>query len=298
MSDELRLRWGILGCARITRRGLVPGIRASHTGTLHALASFVPSKDSLEVDLATNANQSFQLADVSKLIGTFPADSFAAIGAPDLGSTISKTVDQLEKAGAVNKAAIDQQLSTTGVTLNDITSALGDFGVFAEGTDKATLQGASVITSNSSSKVKDLISTISSLAAASGQPGVTNAQVGNGFRVVDPRQIGRQALTVTSLGDRIVIGYGDKATKQAATGGGPTLADDPTYKQALGAVGNGLSGYVSLTKVFQLADALGAIKNPGYQQARSYLDKLSFAAIGSSKSGDFSTTKVIVGVHG
>ena len=39
MNDEPKIRWGILGCARITRRGLVPGIRASRTGTLGALAS-------------------------------------------------------------------------------------------------------------------------------------------------------------------------------------------------------------------------------------------------------------------
>ncbi len=39
MSAEPSLRWGILGCARITRRGLIPGIFASETGTLHALAS-------------------------------------------------------------------------------------------------------------------------------------------------------------------------------------------------------------------------------------------------------------------
>lgn len=39
MDDRGRLRWGILGCARITRRGLIPGIRASTQGVLHALAS-------------------------------------------------------------------------------------------------------------------------------------------------------------------------------------------------------------------------------------------------------------------
>ncbi len=33
------LRWGILGCARISRRGLIPGIQASKTGRLVALAS-------------------------------------------------------------------------------------------------------------------------------------------------------------------------------------------------------------------------------------------------------------------
>lgn len=39
MADTKPIRWGILGCARITRRGLIPGIRASETGTLAALAS-------------------------------------------------------------------------------------------------------------------------------------------------------------------------------------------------------------------------------------------------------------------
>lgn len=33
------LRWGILGCARITRQGLVPGIAASESGTVQAIGS-------------------------------------------------------------------------------------------------------------------------------------------------------------------------------------------------------------------------------------------------------------------
>ncbi len=40
----MNLRWGILGCARISRRGLIPGIRASNTGRLAALASRNPAK--------------------------------------------------------------------------------------------------------------------------------------------------------------------------------------------------------------------------------------------------------------
>jgi xylose dehydrogenase (NAD/NADP) len=39
VTTARQLRWGILGCARITRRGLVPGIRDSASSTLHALAS-------------------------------------------------------------------------------------------------------------------------------------------------------------------------------------------------------------------------------------------------------------------
>ncbi|MGE3821394.1 MAG: gfo/Idh/MocA family oxidoreductase, partial [Isosphaeraceae bacterium] len=43
MTDLSRLRWGILGCARISRRGLIPGIRASASGELSAIASRDPA---------------------------------------------------------------------------------------------------------------------------------------------------------------------------------------------------------------------------------------------------------------
>jgi D-xylose 1-dehydrogenase (NADP+, D-xylono-1,5-lactone-forming) len=39
MMTTPNLNWGILGCARITRRGLIPGITASTSGSLVALAS-------------------------------------------------------------------------------------------------------------------------------------------------------------------------------------------------------------------------------------------------------------------
>ena len=35
----MSVKWGILGCARISRRGLIPGIQASKTGSLVAIAS-------------------------------------------------------------------------------------------------------------------------------------------------------------------------------------------------------------------------------------------------------------------
>ncbi len=39
MSETQSLRWGILGCARISRRGLIPGLLASGTGRLAAIGS-------------------------------------------------------------------------------------------------------------------------------------------------------------------------------------------------------------------------------------------------------------------
>src|SRR5262249_49961769 len=44
MPTEPKLRWGILGCARITPRGLIPGLRASVRNELRALASRDPTR--------------------------------------------------------------------------------------------------------------------------------------------------------------------------------------------------------------------------------------------------------------
>lgn len=48
------LRWGILGCARISRRGLIPGIRGSQGGRLEAIAS-------RDLDIARNWAEEFQI---------------------------------------------------------------------------------------------------------------------------------------------------------------------------------------------------------------------------------------------
>ncbi len=39
MSTQNKLQWGILGCARISRRGLIPGIQGSSSSLLHSIAS-------------------------------------------------------------------------------------------------------------------------------------------------------------------------------------------------------------------------------------------------------------------
>jgi predicted dehydrogenase len=63
MTDGPSLRWGILGCARIARRGLIPGIAGSSTGNLLALASR---------DQATSAAWAAEYA-VPKAYGSYQA---------------------------------------------------------------------------------------------------------------------------------------------------------------------------------------------------------------------------------
>jgi hypothetical protein len=264
------------------------------------LASLVPSSDSLELDAITNVDQNFITGDLKQLIGGFPADSFAAIGIPDLAGQVERTLDQLEKSGieGVTRRAIDQQLAAAGLSLDDITAALGDLGVFAQGTDRQSLQGAGVIASNDPNAAEKLLSKLTGLVLITGQSGISKAPFGTGFSLRDPADLGRQPLIITTEGGKIAIGYGEQATQQALSGGGSTLADDPTFKQALaGLGGSGVSGYVALPAVFRLADSLGALTDPDYQQVRPYLGRLSYLIFGSGKQGDFSSSKVIVGVR-
>jgi hypothetical protein len=266
-----------------------------------ALASLIPSSDSMELDAITNLDQNFITDDLKELIGSFPADSFAAIGIPDLGSQVERTIDQLEEAGVegITRQAIDQQLSQAGLSLDEVTGALGDLGVFATGNDQQSLQGAGVITSDDPAAAEKLLDRLSGLALVTGQSGISKSSIGTGITLRSPEDLGRQPLTITTEGGKIAIGYGEQATEEALSGStGSTLADDPTFKQAVGALGgNGVSGYVALPGVFQLADSLGALTDPDYQQARAYLEPLSYLIFGSGKQGDFSTSKVIVGIR-
>ena len=39
MASRTSVRWGVIGCARIARRGLIPGIARSKSGVLRGIAS-------------------------------------------------------------------------------------------------------------------------------------------------------------------------------------------------------------------------------------------------------------------
>jgi len=274
------------------------------TSGRNALFSLIPNKDSIELDATTNLDQNFTGGDLSSLIESFPDTSFVALGVPDLGALIDKAIDQLDQGGVpgLSRSAIDEQLSQAGLSLDEITGALGDLGIFVSGQDRATLQGAGVIQTKDPAAAEKLISkltAITGLAQLSGDSGVKPAPIGQGISITDPQEIGPQPLVVTTLNDKIAIGYGEQATAEAlGKGGAGTLADDPTYKQAVGALGgNGVSGYVSLDGVFRLADALGSLDDPQYQQARPYLQHLTYFIFGSGEGGDRSSSKAIVGVR-
>ncbi|MGZ8666775.1 MAG: hypothetical protein ACXWZM_06660 [Solirubrobacterales bacterium] len=48
--------------------------------------------------------------------------------------------------------------------------------------------------------------------------------------------------------------------------------------------------------MLKLAESMGAASDADFQQARPYLQKLDFAAIGAGASGDTTTSKIVLKV--
>ena len=58
----------------------------------------------------------------------------------------------------------------------------------------------------------------------------------------------------------------------------------------------GTDFFLSFPAVFQLAENGGAKKDPGYRQAKPYLDSLSYLVTGSGSKDDQAEIKAVVGI--
>lgn len=259
-----------------------------------AFASLVPSSDKVEMDISTDAGTGlYSSGDPSKLLGSFPQDSFAAFASADVGKQITKALDGIDKVGfppEVPPGALKSALARAGVNLGQITSRIGDVGVFVDGSSIVNIGGALVVTSGSAKDASDSVNQITVLLKKSGARGFSVLKGRTGFQVLDP-QLPRP-LVVTATGDRIAIGLGLPQTLKAATASGPTLASDPTFKEAESALGDSkIAGFVNLAPIAAFAQLAG---DPSVQQALPYLQKFSYLAFGSGTSGKFTTSKIIL----
>ena len=263
-----------------------------------ALASLVPGSDQIEFDVSTDlGGPSIGSGDVSELLGSFPADSFAAFATPDVGTRIKQVIDQIDKNGVppeVPPGALKSTLARQGIDLDKIASTIGDIGLFAQGTDLKSLGGALVITTSDPQVARDAIKSVGTLLRRSNAQGftpVTGNAVGFAFRSPG---LGPKPLVVLASGDRIAIGYGVDATQTAAsTPSGNDLTTNPVFQRATDALGDtNLTGFVDVSAVVKLLEGLGA-SSSDLEQVRPYIDKVDFVSFGYGTQGDLSVTKFI-----
>jgi hypothetical protein len=269
-----------------------------------ALVSLVPNADSVEMQALSTA-ENLNTDASPELLEKLPAESFAAVVAPDVGEQLTAVIDQIDSAGIpgeVPPGQLKSALQRFGIDLARIAQSLGDVGLYAKGTDRSNLGGAVVIETDDAQRIAQTLERVEKLLRQrqvegyQGLPG--NAA---GFSIRDPDEIGPQPLVFLAQGDRFVIGYGEDSAREAvAGGGGQTLAGNPVFQEAAGALsGVEPTGFVDLQALLELVKNVrpDVTSDDEYESAAPFLQKLAYVAFGTGTQGDLAAARFILGLE-
>ncbi len=266
-----------------------------------AVASLIPGSDQVEIDLSTDlSGENPPTGDASGLLASLPADSVAAVAAADFGTRFEEAIDRIDAEGIPGEVPPHKFKSTlkeAGVDLEKIASSIGDLAVFAQGETESSLDGAAVLTTSSAKEAANTVSNVGLLLRASGTTGVTAISGrASGFSVRSD-DLGSKPLVVVAQGERIVVAYGLPAARRALADGSDTLGQTPAYKEAVSALGGTpIAGFADGPAALKLATALVPPSEEGFREARRYLTKIEYLAIGSGSADGLATAKLIAGI--
>jgi hypothetical protein len=268
-----------------------------------AVASLIPGSNQVEIDFSSDlGGENPPTGDASQLLGSLPANSFAAIASADFGDRIGEAIDEIDADGIPGEIPPGQFKSTlkeAGIDIEKIAASVGDLGVFAEGNSESSLAGAAVLATKDAKEATNTVSNIGLLLRATGTPGVTAISgKASGFSIRS-EDLGPKPLVIAAQGERITIAYGlPAATRALATNSGQTLADSPVYKEAVSALGGTpITAFVAGPAALDLASALiPADEAADFREAKPYLSKIDYLAIGAGASGELATAKLIAGI--
>jgi Protein of unknown function (DUF3352) len=250
------------------------------------------------IDLEFVGGQSGVETPESSLIGEVPGQSWLAVGFGDLGEIAKNTIDQLRDAGIPNfEAGLRQAEQTAGASIDQLTGALGDAALYVEGTTESTLTGALIMQTKDPDLTGRLLDQLQSLVQLGSSGTVRPLQLsgGTGFQIKDPG-LAPQAVEIAQQNDKLVIGYGANSAARTLAPT-DTLADSPGFSAARGQVSDlGTDFFLSFPAVFQLAESTGANSDPGYREAKPYIDALSYLVSGSGEEGDQTEVKAVLGL--
>jgi hypothetical protein len=265
-----------------------------------AVASVIPQSEQIEVDLSSElGGEKAPSGDVSDLLGSLPASSFAAIGFSGFGEQLEEAIDSLDESGIPPELPpneLKSSLSQAGIDLDKVSASVEDAAVFAEGNSRDSLDGAMVITS-SDPEAAQAIASLGTLLRGAKVPGVTAVSgKASGFSVHSSTFTGKPVVVVAK-GTRIAIGYGLAPALAVLSGSGSSLSGDPNYKAAVAALGKTpISAFVDGPAALQLAEALVPRSKTDFWEARPYLKKIGYVGVGSvTTSGELATAKLIAG---
>lgn len=267
-----------------------------------AVVSVVPGDENVEIDLTSDlGGEKPPSGDASELLGSLPGDSFAAFAVSGFGDQLQEALDSIDESGIPGQVPphqLKKGLKEVGIDLEGIAGSLRDAGLFAIGNSESSLEGALVLSSEGSSAT-DAIDSIRQLLRGVEVEGVTPLKGGIQGFAIRSEELGPKPLVIAARDGRLAIGYGLPATRQGLDAGqGQTLSDNPNYDDAVAALGSTpISGFVDGAAALRLADALVPSGEEEFEEAKPYLEKARFVAIGSGVEDDLATAKLVIGLE-
>jgi Protein of unknown function (DUF3352) len=266
-----------------------------------AVASVIPGSNQVEVDLSSDlGGEKPPSGDASKLLGSLPQSSFAALAVTGFGEQLQEALDELDAQGiegTIPPHQLKKGVKELGIDLEGLAGSLEDAAVFATGNSERSLGGALVLTAKGS-QASEAVERAVTLVRAFHVGGVSLLGSGASGFSIHNKELGSKPLVVASREGRVAIGYGAPQTLLALKpDSGKTLSDNPAYEEAVAALGDApISGFVDGAAALKLADALVPSSEEGFREAKPYLRKIAFLGIGTGVEGELATAKVIVGL--
>lgn len=231
-------------------------------------------------------------------LAALPASAWLGLGVGDLGGTLDRTLTQLASGGGLAgvgiQALLGQVEQQVGLNLRrDVLSWIGDAGVFVAGESGADLHGGLIVESKDPAATRRTLEKLEGVLAGTGSQvdPLRAAGVDIGYTV---RAESAPPIYVALAGEKFVVAVGPKALR-AAIGSGASLGSSPELEAAASKLGAGLrpSFFLSLPQVTQLLASLAG-DDPGFAQARRYLDAFGALVAGAKDEGGGVTRARIV----
>ena len=213
---------------------------------------------------------------------------------PTSAARFKEAIDRLDAEGIpgeVEPGELKSGLEAAGIDLDQIGASLGDLASSPRATPRSNLTGAVVLTTTNADEANNTVANIGLLLRATGTPGVT-ALSGklSGFSVRSP-ELGDKPLVVAAEGDRIAVAYGLAAAAAGSerepgrhAGRQPRLQG--SRRRARRHADQRLHRRARRAAVRHRPDLRHDEQSEGFEEAKPYLEKIAYVAIGSGTSDD------------
>lgn len=270
-----------------------------------AVASLIPGADQIEVDISSDiGGENPSQEDTTSLMEKLPYNSTAAFVVTDFGDRFAEALDQIDAdgiPGEVPPGKLKSTLKRAGVDVEEIAGSIDNLGAYVEGYDKASFETGAVLEASSPGAARSTVASIGTLLRAAGTSGLTTVSGKfTGVAIRDPEELGNRPLFIAARGQRIAVAYGYNAVAKllGAIAEAP-LSTSTTFREAVKAFGETpISGFVHGPSSVSLAASLlaGSDDEADFEEAKPYLEKIGWLAIGSTSSGELATARLIAGL--